>query len=273
MMPQFAVNHMSFARMSYARLLEIAREIGAIGVEVRNDLSRPLFDGLTPADAGRMARDGGLRLLAVTEVKRFNDWGDDREAEACALIDIAREAGAEAVTFAPRNDNLGMGNGERQANLRLALKHVAPMLADAGLVGFVQPVGFDTSSLQHKHELVEAIERLGLTGRIKVIHDTFHHDMAGGGPAFAEHTGIVHISGVVDPVVGKGEMTDADRVLVDERDRIGNIAQISALLEDGYTGPLSFETFADSVQELPDPVAALKRSIDFIMERSGLAAR
>ena len=35
-----------------------------------------------------------------------------------------------------------MGNGERQAALRMALKALRPMLEDHGLVGLVEPLGF-----------------------------------------------------------------------------------------------------------------------------------
>ena len=93
----------------------MAAALGCVGIEVRNDLPQPLFDGMDPADGGRMARRSGLRLLAVAEVKRFNDWSDAKRAEALALMQIAQAAGAEAVSLIPRNDNLGMGNGERQA--------------------------------------------------------------------------------------------------------------------------------------------------------------
>ena len=58
---------------------------------------------------------------------------------------------------------------------------------------------------------------------------TFHHHLAGGGPVFARQTGIVHVSGVIDPVLASSQMSDADRVLVDAADRLGNITQIQAL--------------------------------------------
>ena len=112
----FAINHMTVAKLSYADLLDLAAELGCVGVEVRNDLPQPLFDGMAPGAAGDLARSRGLRLLAVAEVKRFNDWSDQKAVEALSLMRIAQAAGAEAVSLIPRNDNLGMGNGERQAN-------------------------------------------------------------------------------------------------------------------------------------------------------------
>jgi 2-keto-myo-inositol isomerase len=262
-----ALNHMTVARKSFAEMLDIASGLGCVGVELRNDLPQPLFDGLPPEVAGERLRERGLRLLALAEVKRFNDWSDDKAAEALALMRIARAAGAEAVSLIPRNDGQGLGNGERQAALRVALRALKPMLEDHGLVGLVEPLGFPVCALRFKAEAVEAIEALGATGRFRLVHDTFHHTLAGGGPLFPQHTGIVHISGVVDPAVSVAEMTDAHRVLVDGADRLGNVEQLAALEAAGYRGPVSFEAFAAEVHDLADPAREIARSFEFIRSR------
>ena len=62
-------------------------------------------------------------------------------------------------------------------------------------------------------------------------------------------------------------MLDAHRVLVDAGDRLGNLDQIRALLDAGYSGPFSFEPFAAEVHALADPEAALKNSIAFVTDR------
>lgn len=263
-----ALNHMTVAQQTYEGLLDLAAGLGCVGVEVRNDLPQSLFDGCDPAEAGQMARDKGLRLLAVAEVKRFNDWSAHKADEARDLMRIAAAAGAEAVSLIPRNDGQGMGNGERQANLRLALKDLKPMLEDHGLVGLIEPLGFAICALRHKTEAVEAIEALNATGRFKLVHDTFHHALAGGGPIFADHTGMVHVSGVADSGLGIDEMGDGHRVLVDERDRLDNIGQLRALRDLGYSGPVSMECFAKQVHDLSDPGPALARSFDFMRSRT-----
>jgi 2-keto-myo-inositol isomerase len=164
-----------------------------------------------------------------------------------------------------------MGNGERQAHLRVALKALKPMLEDHGLVGLVEPLGFEICALRYKSEAVEAIEALGAAGQFKLVHDTFHHHLAHGGPIFPAMTGMVHISGVSDQQVSVAEMTDAHRILVDAADRLGNVAQIAALAKAGYTGPISVEAFAPEVHALADPARAIAASFEFI--RSELAAR
>ena len=121
-MVDFALNHMTVANASYATLIDLAARLGCIGVEVRNDLGKPLFDGRAPEEAGAMAREKGLRILCVAEVKQFNAWDDAREGEARDLVRTATAAGAEAVCLIPRNDGIGTGDGERQASLRGALR-------------------------------------------------------------------------------------------------------------------------------------------------------
>lgn len=263
-MLQFALNHMTVARVSFRNLVDLAVRLGCVGIEVRNDLPQPLFDGMDPADAGEFVRNNGLRLLAVAEVKRFNDWSSVKEAEALALMQIAKAAGAEAVSLIPRNDNLGMGNGERQANLRVALKALKPMLEDHDLVGMVEPLGFETCALRYKSEAIEGIEAVGGKGRFMLVHDTFHHTLADGGPLFPEHTGIVHVSGVVDQKVGIADMRDPHRVLVTKGDRLGNVDQIAALQAAGWNGPVSFEAFSPEVHALADPAPALRASMEHI---------
>ena len=100
-----------------------------------------------------------------------------------------------------------------------------------------------------------------------MYHDTFHHSLAGGGPIYAKKTGIVHISGVVDPSLSLGKMEDEHRVLVDEKDRLGNIEQITALLAAGYCGPISFECFSPKIHALVDPYIKIKKSFDYIFSQ------
>jgi 2-keto-myo-inositol isomerase len=141
------------------------------------------------------------------------------------------------------------------------------MLEDHEITGLVEPLGFATCALRHKAEAVEAIDALGAAGTFRIVHDTFHHHLAGGGPLFSVHTGIVHISGVTDPDLGTPEMGDRHRMLVDERCRLGNLAQIAGLVAQGYAGPISFEAFAPAVHDSEDPRGDLRRSMEFIRAR------
>jgi len=168
----------------------------------------------------------------------------------------------------PTND----GTAVSRENLRVALQGLRPLLENAGVTGLIEPLGFGTCSLRLKSEAVEAIEALDAGNTFRLVHDTFHHFVAGEPGLFPAHTGLVHISGVTDPVVTVREMRDGHRVLVEEQDRLDNTGQITLLLRAGFEGAFSFEPFAEAVHRLTDPRPALERSIAFILQtidRSG----
>lgn len=267
---QFALNHMAAPRLGCLALLDLAASLGCCGVELRNDLAdkqlsdAAFFDGEMPQAIGGSARARGLRLLGLSEAYGFNAWNDAMRAKVRLLIDQAQDSGAETINLIPRNDAPNLTEAERFSALCGALTEILPMLEAADLVGLIEPLGFTTSSLRDKAQAVRAIEAVGGVGRVKLVHDTFHHHLAGGGPVFARHTGIVHISGVVDPALAPDQMQDAHRVLVDAEDRLGNISQIRALLDAGYAGAFSFEPFSPAVHALDDPQAALWRSMAYI---------
>jgi 2-keto-myo-inositol isomerase len=128
----------------------------------------------------------------------------------------------------------------------------------------VEPLGFEICSLRSKKEAVEAINSVHHADQFKIVHDTVHHFLAGETDLFPEQTGIVHISGVTDANIGTSAMLDAHRVLVDDADRLGNLAQIATLLNSGYKGPLSFEPFAAIVQNDPHLRSSIEASMHFI---------
>ncbi len=138
------------------------------------------------------------------------------------------------------------------------------MLAEAEITALVEPLGFERASLRHKSEAINAIEFVGGQNQFKIVHDTFHHFLAGENEFFPEWTGIVHISGVTDRSISPRKMEDEHRALVDAQDRLGNVAQLQALLAAGYSGPISIEAFSPKVQSIDDPTRALATSIEFI---------
>ena len=259
----FALNHMTAPKMRWEAFLDLSQALNCVGVEFRNDLAGPLFGGTDPAVVGAALRAKNLRLLALAEVKMFNDWSDAKAAEAEALMQIAVAAGAEAISLIPRNDAVATDRADSRKVTEAALREVLPMLRAHGLKAMVEPLGFAVCSLRYKEVLAEAIDAVGGAGTLFIVHDTFHHALAGYGPIFPELTGIVHVSGVKD-MITLDEMRDGHRVLVDGDDLLGNVAQIRALRAAGYGGPISYEPFATSVHDLTDPTAALAASMKFI---------
>jgi 2-keto-myo-inositol isomerase len=262
-----ALNQATTPGLSYPEFLDLAAALGCVGVEPRNDLARPLFDGINPTDAGRMARDKGLRLVGLSQVYPFNDWSDARACEVADLIATAKACGAETISLIPRVDGERTADGERQADLRYVLQQILPMLRDSDLLGLVEPIGFTTSSLKDKAELVEVIEALGARDHIKLVHDTFQHILGGGGGIFPDHTGMVHISGISGLDAPMEDKLDSQRVLVDQHDRLDNVEQIATLQKGGYRGPFSFECTSAEIHALANPEAAIRHSFEFISSR------
>ena len=182
---KFALNHMAAPRLDCREFLDLAASLGCVGVELRNDLAdkglthAAFFDGAEPKAVGDDARSKGLRLLGLSEVYGFNDWSDAMRAKVQLLIDQALASGAESISLIPRNDAPNYAPGEGNEALRRALGEILPMLEDSGLVALIEPLGFVTSSLRRKADAVAAIEAVAGEASFKLVHDTFHHHLAG----------------------------------------------------------------------------------------------
>ncbi len=260
----FALNHMTVPNLRHDALVALAARLGCIGVELRNDLGRPLFDGDRPEDVAAQARAQGIRIIGLSQVYPFNAWSDAIAAKVADLIANAKACGAETISLIPRNEGIGCDAPERIANLKLAVHEIAPMLKAADIVALIEPLGFERSSLRSKAETIEVLEQLNVVPHFKLVHDTFHHHLAGGGPFFPDYTGLIHISGVTDQKLAVNAMEDEHRVLVDRDDVLGNVAQIAALRDAGYTGAISFEAFSPLTHQRPDIEAALAESMRYI---------
>ncbi|MFK0331926.1 TIM barrel protein [Rhizobium sp. NPDC090275] len=256
---RFAINHITAPKLSLEEFFAAATSLGLTEVEIRNDLP-DIVNTTDPVAVKAAAAKAGVTIISINALYPFNVWSGDLPKRAVALADYAASSGAKALVMCPLND----GTKVSFDDLVAALKAMKPVLEERGLTGLVEPLGFPISSLRTKKEALKAIEAAGGQGVYKLVHDTFHHHLAGETEFFPESTGLVHISGVVDPAVSVADMLDAHRVLVDGSDRLENIAQIKALEAAGYTGPYSFEPFAAEVHELKDPTSAVKNSIEHI---------
>jgi 2-keto-myo-inositol isomerase len=252
-------------RKSFAELVELATTLGLDQVEIRNELPGvAISDGTPPERIRELAEAAEVRILSINALQLFNDWNEERAREAARLAGYARDCSAAALVLCPVNDaSWRRSDQERLDGLRQALRALAPILAEADIVGLIEPLGFAESSLRLKGEAVEAIEELELGERFRLVHDTFHHYLAGEARLFPEWTGLVHISGVEDASLPLERTRDEHRVLVGANDLSGALLQILALME-GYSGAYSFEPFARSVHGLGDIAGALELSMHWI---------
>jgi 2-keto-myo-inositol isomerase len=254
--PRFALNHSLAPRLSPEAFFALAAGLGIGAVEIRNDLpGAAILDGTPPGRIRKLAEEAGVRILSINALQRFDDWRAPRPTEAVALADYAQACGAEAIVLVPCND------GSRPDRLLPALEGLKPILGSRRLTGLVEPLGYETCSLRFKSGAVAAIAAVGGERVFRLLHDTFHHRMAGETRMFPAGTGLVHVSGIDDPGTDFAAFRDADRALVGERDRTGSVEQVRELVAGGYQGFVSFEPFAAAVQGLDDPAAAVRASM------------
>ena len=151
-----------------------------------------------------------------------------------------------------------------------ALKALEPLFENNGIWGYVEPLGFEECSLRSKVIALQAIQESGCSN-YKIVHDTFHHYL---GPDTDDRlkndydislTGLVHVSGV-ESHLASNQYKDDHRILITDRDRLKNREQLELLIQLGYKGDISFEPFANDVQEMEIEAlkAAINASIDFI---------
>jgi 2-keto-myo-inositol isomerase len=263
--PRFALNQMAVPRLHHAEFFSLAVSLGISEVEIRNDLpGQAIADGTSPELVRAAAAAAGVAIVSINALQRFNDWTAAREADAIALADYASASGARALVLVPVNDGQAGTEGERRADLQRALQGLRPILADRGLIGLVEPLGFATSSLRSKREAADAITAVDGWEVFRLLHDTFHHAIAEDRDLYPLQTELVHISGVADREVALAEMRDSHRELIDVDDRLANVEQIEELLAGGYEGLFSFEPFAPVVHELAAPREAIEVSIAHI---------
>ena len=84
---------------------------------------------------------------------------------------------------------------ERKSNLNISLRAILPILQNVNITALIEPLGFMRSSLRSKSDVINAIKSINGENQFKLVHDTFHHALAGG-DLFPDSTGLVHISAV-----------------------------------------------------------------------------
>ena len=255
--------------------LELNVQLGLCKVELRNDLDdRDPIDDLKPSEFARMISDRGIEVISINALQKFNLATARAKAtgELTKLLDLATKIGCKAVVLCPNNDSADARSKDQRLSETVdALAAFGPLFEAAGVLGYVEPLGFGISSLA---SLVVAQEAIGRSGHdcYRVVHDTFHHFIGPederilGTTYRVSTTGLVHVSGV-ESDIPKESCRDEHRVLVGPADRMKSKAQLVCLDRLGYTGDFSFEPFSPAVQKLgrADLAAAVQRSLDYVI--------
>ncbi|MEX5542584.1 TIM barrel protein [Pseudomonas poae] len=265
---RFALNRMVAPHLSLPDFIQLAVALECDAIEIRNDLADRQIEFGAPASRVReLCAAQGITVLSINALYPFDVWNDERRAQTINLANYARECGAQGLVMCPFNEPGDTRNeAQRAAGLRTALSELAPILREYGILGFIEPLGFEECAMRRKRVAVDAIQATGGLDVFRLVHDTFHHHLAGEQEFFAPLTGLVHISGVEDTDAPLNSIRDGHRVLVGEGDMLGNAAQIDRLLGSGYRGYLSFEPFAESVHSMADIQQALGASMTLLQK-------
>lgn len=262
---QFSLNHMVAPKLGYAEFFDMALRLGVGAVEIRNDIPVSLMGNKNAKMIGSMAKDKGITIININGLQRWNQWSKAKADEASRLAEYIALAGGKNLILVPTNDKKFRPETEaRLEGIRVALDALKGILKDHGLIGCVEPLGFEECSLRLKAEAIAAIDAVGGAKRFKLTHDTFHHYVAGETEVFADRTGLIHVSGVTDRKYTAATMRDPQRVLVDAGDRIDNKGQLKRLFAGGYKGYVSFEPFSKTVHDSKQIARDLARSMDWL---------
>ena len=87
------------------------------------------------------------------------------------LSEFAKKCDCKGIVLVPLNTGEFINKVERIKLLYNSLKNITPILNDYGLLGYIEPLGFEISSLRLKSEVAEVIEnsiiQQASTGRLK----------------------------------------------------------------------------------------------------------
>lgn len=271
---KFALNRIACPSLSLPDFLNFAQKIGIGKIELRNDIrDGSVLDGIAPRKAAALLKERGLRATTINALQKFNlaSARPKAKAELATLLATCAEIDCPAIVLCPNNDAAdSRPPAARFSETVDSLREFGPMFEKAGVLGFVEPLGFGISSLASLDTAVEAIKTSGFSC-YRVLVDTFHHYIGPDGleslkkAAAAGLVGLVHISGV-ESAIPAVDFRDAHRIMPGPDDVMKSKDIVVALLDAGYVGDISFEPFSESVQKLsPEELgAAIKKSIAWL---------
>jgi 2-keto-myo-inositol isomerase len=259
---EFAMNRTCAPHLSLPDFITLVSGAGVGAVEIRNDIEGQEFmNGAEPAQIRDQLQAANIKIASVNALQRFNDWSKERETEAKFLVGYAAQLGAPGVVLCPvHNADNGWSQADAEKNLRQGLKQLRPILLDLGVKGYVEPLGMAGSTMKMQSMAVAAIADIDGWDAYELCYDTFQFFRCGDTVLFPERIGLAHISGITRPDLTPAELTEPDRVLVNDIDRVENLRQLRSLKDAGYAGYVSMEPFNPGIQQSPDLLNALRKS-------------
>ncbi|MGF7226772.1 TIM barrel protein [Pantoea agglomerans] len=266
---RFCINRKIAPSLTLPQFFKLVSQLGIHNVELRNDMpSGRVTDDLSGDEVKALARESGIRIVTINALYPFNQLNEEVLQRTRQLLSDAQAVGAESLVLCPLND----GTPISAADTVSALKTLAPLFAEAGIQGLVEPLGFPQSSLRSATQAQTLIHEAGVP--FSLLIDTFHHHLFEDVEQTFEQEidiqqiGLVHLSGVTDPRP-VNQLTDEERIMLSADDRLRSKQQVERLEKMGYTGLYAFEPFssvmnswqeADIAREIRDSIQLLNHS-------------
>ena len=273
---RFCLNRMICPHLDIKKFFQLTVDLGLNKIELRNDLpGSRIIDNYSIEQINDFSKEYHIKILTINALQKFNLPTSFTKTikELKKLINISKTIGCIAIVLCPNNDvNDKRSSQQIFKDTVVALKLFSPLFLDNGLLGYIEPLGFKESSIRSLIIAMKAIQESDCPN-YKIVYDSFHHFI---GPDTFEmlknsydisYTGLLHLSGVENnlPI---NQLSDDDRVLITEKDRLKNREQLKILLELGYLGEISFEPFAKKIQnmKIKDIKNTINQSIDYLMK-------
>jgi len=251
---RFCINRKIAPNLDLEQFFSLVKKCGLNKVELRNDMpSGKVTDNLSNDQLNALAEKYGIEIVTINALGMFNLL-DDQAAllkNAEALLSQAQAIRSKALVLCPHcsaGDN--RSEEQKKTDTLAALKLLAPLFRQYGVQGYVEPLGFGISSLRSSLLTQSLIRDSGAP--YKIVLDTFHHYLSGvTQPEFdaqiqIDGIGLVHLSGVED-LRAKSVLSDEERIMLSDKDRLESKKQVQDLERLGYTGIYAFEPFSSQL--------------------------
>jgi 2-keto-myo-inositol isomerase len=272
---KISLNRIICPRLELESFFQFAYDLNVCKVELRNDLpGEKIIDGYASEQVQELSSKYGIQIITINALQHFNlgTMLPQVVEELQTLVTLSTSIGCRAIVLCPHNDVNDSRPPEQCFKETVnALNAFAPLFEDSGLLGYIEPLGFQESSLRSVMTARKAIQKTEHSC-YRLVHDTFHYSLSH--ETFApiskgydvSYTGLIHVSGV-ERELPMNQYRDTHRVFISSADKLNSREQIQKLIALGYTGDISFEPFAEEVQQMEkeDMKKAIEKSIDYIL--------
>jgi 2-keto-myo-inositol isomerase len=270
----FGLNRIICPSYNIEAFFQLTYELGFNYIELRNDLpGKSITDTLTVRETNMLSERYNIKICTINALQRFNNPQELRiiKDELIHLSEVAKVINCPAIVFCPMNSINDFRSPKEQFRDTVdMLIGLAPILKQYNIMGYIEPLGFKSSSLSSVITAMKAIKEVGYEG-YKIVFDTFHHAI---GPdnlkKFSDEydvklTGIIHISAVTSDIPIEN-YRDEHRNIDFLNDKMKSKEQIEYFIKNGYNGIVSFEPFSGALQVLEKEELKYKinRAIDYL---------